>query len=227
VLIQLGLGRGIYSVPEAAALTGISTGRIRRWFLGYKFKALRGERKMPRLLAPEYPIDEVGLHLSFLDLVEVRVVDAFLRFGVGWRELRSAAQVGAELFGTAHPFSTVGFKTDGRRLFADVPKRAGEAALVQVRDRQQVFRQVVGPILIDLDFRGEIAHRWWPLGKQRLVMLDPEFAFGAPVTAQSGVPVRVLAEHAARSSVESTARWFEVSKREVRDAVAFQDRMAA
>jgi hypothetical protein len=31
------LNNGIYTVPEAARLTGVSTGRIRRWLRGYRY----------------------------------------------------------------------------------------------------------------------------------------------------------------------------------------------
>ena len=33
------LNTGIYSVAEAAQLTGVSAGRIRRWLKGYRFKS--------------------------------------------------------------------------------------------------------------------------------------------------------------------------------------------
>jgi hypothetical protein len=42
---------------------------------------------------------------------------------------------------------------------------------------------------VDLDV--EIT-RWWPLGKQRSVVLDPQRSFGAPIASGSGIPTATL-----------------------------------
>src|SRR6266566_1968905 len=51
-----------------------------------------------------------SLALGFLDLMEFRVVDAFLRAGVSWKTLREAARRGSERFRSTPPFCTQRFK---------------------------------------------------------------------------------------------------------------------
>ena len=224
-LIELGLGRGIYSVAEASLLTGVAPRRIRRWFSAQT----SGTRWQggPALLAPDYPLHDMVVQLSFLDLMEIRFVEAFLNFGVSWPELRRTSKAAAELLRTPHPFATYKFKTDGHRIFVRITEDGGDTHLVQLRDRQHVFRSVVEPLLHGLEFDEDIVCRWWPIGRNRLVKVDPAVAFGVPVGAKSQVPTATLAAHALAGSAERTARWFEVDRREVRDAVDFEKRLAA
>lgn len=70
--------------------------------------------------------------------------------------------------------------------------------------------------------------RWWPLGKERTVVLDPVRNFGLPTAATSGVLAQVLTRSLkANKSIEEVARWYEVQPDEVRDVVEFEGRLAA
>src|SRR5882757_7359919 len=110
------IGRGIYTIPEASRLTRVSTGRVRRWVKGYSFRALDSLRTSPPILIGLPPLDGM-MALEFLDLIEIRFVDAFLGAGVSWKALRLAHLKGKKMFGTEHPFSTRKFSTDGRSIF--------------------------------------------------------------------------------------------------------------
>jgi hypothetical protein len=47
------IGRGIYTPAEASRLTGVSTGRVRRWLRGYAFGRDGDRRISPPVLSPE------------------------------------------------------------------------------------------------------------------------------------------------------------------------------
>jgi uncharacterized protein (DUF433 family) len=49
------IGIGLYTVPEAARLTGISVPRIRRWLTGYRYRAGEVEHASGPLWTPEVP----------------------------------------------------------------------------------------------------------------------------------------------------------------------------
>ena len=75
-----------------------------------------------------------------------------------------------------------------------------EAGLLEIVRRQQVFAQIVRPFLKELEFaKGKDLVRWWPLGTQRQVVLDPTRNFGRPIVNRRGVPTEVLAR--------ATAAW--------------------
>lgn len=223
------IGIGIYSVPEAARITGVSAGRIRRWVRGYSFRSGDDVKQSPRLWAPDLqPIDH-SLALSFRDLIEVRFVDFFLSKGVAWKELREASACASELVGSSHPFSTKRFKTDGRKIFATLRTAGRFSHLLQVVDRQFAIFEVLDPLLYaGLEFRHLDVIRWFPLESSRRIMIDPQVAFGQPVVNPEGVPTRALARAVlADGDAELVARSFAVSRLSVQAAVEFEEKLAA
>jgi uncharacterized protein (DUF433 family) len=177
--------------------------------------------------ASQLPPLEGELAIGFLDLIEVRFVDAFLRRGVNWRTVRQAEARGRELFGTTHPFATRNFRTDGRAIFAELGG-AGGGAVLELASDQLLFAQVVSPYLLGLEFDQNAAARWWPLGARKAVVIDPNRSFGQPIVAPEGVPTAILAgAFAADGSQEAVARAYGVSLRSVRHAVEFEQKLAA
>lgn len=220
-------GVGIYSVAEAARLTGVSAARVRRWIRGYTFRS--GEE--PRTSLPVWkgglPVLEGRFALNFLDLLEVRFIDAFLRHGVSWPTLRAAECHARQLLNTDHPFATNRFRTDGRKIFATLAEASGEKTLMELASSQFALRDIVAPYLVGLEFSGDEAIRWWPLGKAKRIVLDPGRSFGQPIVNREGVPTAVLAEaYEVEQSDERVARWYDVEVRSVQDAVAFEAHLA-
>lgn len=222
------IGSGIYAVPEASRLTQVSTWRIRRWLRGYSFRTrteIHTSRPVVQSLVAA--IDD-SLALSFVDLVEVKLVDRLLERGVTWKTRREAARRGSELLGQSHPFSTGRFWTDGRTVLLELAAQEEDAALLDIIRNQYIFKKVLAPFLAQLDFEQDAAIRWWPLGKQRRVVIDPARSFGQPIVSREGVPTLVLAKAVkVERSLESISKWFKVSRSSLRDAVEFEDRLAA
>lgn len=223
------LGVGIYSVPEAARITGVSAPRIRRWVRGYQFYSGDVPHESPPVWKPDLPILDQTIALSFRDLIEVRFVDYFIGKGVTWKLLREAARYAANEVGNSHPFSTKQFRTDGRRIFRDFADSGKPRALLDIVAKQFAFRSIIEPRLYaGLDFQGDHPIRWFPLSRSRRVVVDPGISFGQPTTHPEGVPTRALAgSFRAEKSIERVAQWFQVDKRSVRDAVEYERQLAA
>jgi uncharacterized protein (DUF433 family) len=226
-----GLGLGVYTHREAAMLAGIRPERVARWVRGYRFKGRAGQ---PSASAPIFESDweiqpGAPVTLSFLDLVEMLFVKAFLDEGVSMPTIRKAALEGARLFQVKHPFCVKRFETDGRTIFASIEKEAHDERLVDLARKQAVFKQVIRPLLHKLrfDVKG-FAASWWPRGESFPVVLDPARSFGAPIVAKRGIPTRILAGPVlAGDPVEFVARMYRATVREVESAVAFEQEMAA
>jgi len=221
------IGVGIYSIADAARLAGMHPQRVSRWMKGYRYKHDESEHRSPPIWQNQHEMIEGKLSLGFLDLMEIRFVNAFLDYGVSLQSVRKAVQVAAELLAADHPFCTERFKTDGRSIFMEVQEDTEDSELLDLIQRQFAFEKVLKPYLVGIEYEaGDIA-RWWPMGKSRRVLVDPDRQFGQPVASESNVPTRLLARAAAREGVDATAGWFEVTKREVRDAIEFEERIAA
>lgn len=223
----VGIGQGIYTVTEASRLTGVSAPRIRRWLRGYRTVSTDPTTTRPPVFRPEYGQIDGTLQLSFLDLIEVRVIDGLREMGVPWREIRRAEESAAELLKSRHPFATHSFLTDGREIFTEIREDSSSTQLVRLSERQQMFRAFVRPYLRGIEFDRGTARRWWPLGERRRVVIDPARTFGHPIGVRSGVPTELIARFASSTAPERAAAWYEVELREVRDAIKFERELAA
>jgi len=222
---------GLYSVPEARRLTGISTQRIRRWLFGYSYRGRdKVEHEMHPICVGDAPSVDETVGLSFLDLMEVRMVDAFCSHRVSWKAIREAADAACELYDDRHPFMMKRFMTDGNRIFAEIRgTRKAKDKLYDLNRKHYVFKPVVEKSLFaGIEFENDQAVRWFPEHLRRQVVLDPRRSFGRPIVTRGGVPTEILAKSAeVEGSAELTARWYDIPVAAVRAAVEFEQRLSA
>jgi uncharacterized protein (DUF433 family) len=221
-----GFGVGIYAPEDVGRIVGLSPSRVERWFRGHD---ARGDQLVVHpLIEGDWPAVDGEVTLSFMDMIEARFVKVFLEAGISIHLIRSAAHEGARLFQTRHPFCVKRFETDGVSLFVRVHED-GKERLIDVPHRQEAIVQVMNPLLRQLDYDASgIARRWWPLGKEQPVVLDPERSFGEPIVMKRGVPTRSLAGPVlAGDDPQKVARWFRVDLREVQAAVEFERHLQA
>lgn len=224
------LGIGIYSVGEAALLTHVKMETIRRWLRGYTYTYDGTQQHSPSVWKGQLPVIDGKMALGFRDLMEVRFVNAFREHNVSWKTIRLAAIRAKELFDRDHPFSTKSFKTDGKSIFAEIIEETGEEHLLDLVKSQYAFKQILTPFLYrGLEFdNNDTVVKWWPLGKQRRIVLDPNRSFGRPIVDEFGIPTSTLADaFRVERSYRQVAKWYEISEKSVRNAVEFQDRIAA
>ncbi len=167
------------------------------------------------------------LAVGFKDLMEIRFVRAFLEQGVSWKTMRDAHVAAKAKLGTDHPFCAHKFATDGREILLKQAQESGDTCLINITNDQREFERIVSPFLKELEFDQGVT-RWWPLGRARQIVVDPVRNLGQPTVNRSGVPTRVLALSVkTNGSIDSVAHWFEVAPEEVRDAVEFEQTLAA
>ncbi len=223
------IGLGIYSVPEAGRLTGIKSRTIRRWLRGYSYKVGDELHHSSEVVLADLRQTKEAFALSFRDLIEVRFVQAFRRHGVSWKTLRAASCLGQKMLQTTHPFSTKAFRTDGKKIFAELADGSRDPKLLDLLDNQYVFREILAPHLysgLERSPDDEVL-RWWPMNRTGLVVLDPGRSFGQPIINEEGVSTWVLAKaFEAEESINRVAGWFDVKPASVRAAVTFENRLA-
>lgn len=218
------LGVGIYTIPEAVRLTGVSGASIRRWLWGYQHKSPQGgmTRHEP-LWASQIPVVDEARALGFRDLIELKFVAHFRERGISLQSIRKTIDRATELLDQSYPLSSVRFKSHGGSIFAEV---------LEEHERKLVFDLYTGQLLLSfmwdrlydaLEYSefDELA-RWFPLGKQRRVVVDPKRSFGRPVSLE-GVPTTILASALrTEKTVENVAYWYKVDPDSVRDAVEYE-----
>jgi hypothetical protein len=142
------IGVGLYTLPEASALTGIRAAAISRWAFGYVSRHGGNTVQHPPVWIPQLAEYEKKA-LGFLDLLEARFVAAFKKHGVSLQAIRAASRFARECFDSSHPFACKSFKTDGKSIFAEVIEKEDleDNALIDLVKRQYAFREVIAPSL--------------------------------------------------------------------------------
>ena len=192
----------------------MSAAQLRRWTSDGPMR--RG------LMVNEYRFLDGSNELSFLDLIELRVVDALRRGGISLQAIRFAMEFATRTLGTDRPLASVRFRTDGAEILMELPEDGRLMSLSRRRPGQGVLADIVRQSLRDLDFEDGRAARWRP-SSGKGVVIDPERSFGEPIMEVSGISTRVLFQDFERiNDARRVGAIYEVPPGAVRDAVRYE-----
>ena len=217
----------MYPAAEAGRLVGLSSVRVRRWLKGYEYE-YDSERRHQRPVIRRRGIAETSF-ASFLDLIDLLFAKRFISYGISLQKLRKALDEAAAILHTDH-FARRSFFTDGGNVYLQI-REEGDALLELLSGGQWVIPEVIKELAhqIDFDEATDLARRWYPMGPEGLVVLDPLISFGRPAIIGSGITTGnifdfFLAEDRQQRPV---CRWMALSPPEVSAAVRFEEQFTA
>lgn len=211
----------VYSVREAAHLTGISPTTVREW-----------SRIGPRPL-----VDKAGPGgaLSFLNLVELYVLASIRhQHQVPLERVRQALDYVRRQWGKESPLAKQQFETDGADLF--VRALNNELLINASRHGQVAIEEVMGAYLQRIERASDgFPLRLFPLYRSHadtvdevrqapaLIAVDPALSFGRPVLVQANIPVDVvLSRYRAGDSISELAEDFCLPIPHIEEAIRYQ-----
>jgi uncharacterized protein (DUF433 family) len=223
------LETGIYTLPQAAYLVGATLSQVRVWVEGRN-----GKTAQAPVISNE--VGRIGntVAISFTNLMELRFVAQFNKAGVRLNNIRAIMEEVRDVLNHPHPFSTkTVFKTDGKKIVAQIIGKNGFQAVYDLRSRNYEM-----PIVVLQSLREDViwdpdgdAIAWFPRKKLAPnVIIHPKFAFGKPILRKSGIPTETIAQAVkAERSQKAVANIYEIPVSQVREAVSFEKhlRMAA
>lgn len=220
--IEPQLGKGIYSIPDAAAILNMPMGKVRRWIKKY------WELEFLQDIGERYTWGESREKaFHFLTLIEIIAVDSFREIGVSFPKIKLAHAKLSEILDTRYPFAHAELMTDGKRIFYKLL----DTSLLEVDEKQQLsFEKLVAPYCKKIDFQDKthLAERFWPLGKDHQIVVDPHHSFGQPVIKGTNTTVETIYSMLnAGESPEFVASIYDLNLNAVEDVLSFMKRNAA
>ena len=217
------LGKGVYTIAEAARLTRLRPQRVREWF--------RGRESTSRIFTPVFQSDYPVLHeeyaISFLDLIELNIGGKLREAGISLQKLRLNYHELRKEYGD-HPFCTRQIYVGGKQIFTRGLNEEDSGSVIEAMSKQLYFDKIILPFLkrIHYDETTKRAAKWHIAD---LVVLDPTIRFGKPVIEQTGMSTAVLRNsyYANGEDPGFVAGWFGVEERHVIAAVEFENQLAA
>lgn len=211
------LGQGVYTPREAARLIGTSAQQVLRW--------TRGSGPTEPLWNAHYQfLDADVTEISFLDLIEVRVVAALRRANISLQSIRFAIDFAKKKYGIERPLAFQSFKTDGTEILMEAVEGDGDfISLSKKRPGQKVFKEIILQSLNDLEYEDNFVARWRPKGYADVV-IDPSRHFGDPILDEFGISTNTIYEEFLRfRDLEYLSNIYEVPKSILKTSVKFEN----
>lgn len=219
-----------YRVGDASLYLRVPENTIRAWAFGRSYQSGNGTRQVKPVVDAA---DARQRLLSFVNVLEIHVLDAFRRYHhLDMKRIRAAMEYLEQKFGSRHPLVDHAMETDG----VDVFVRECEDLINASRHGQLGMRVLLDSYLrrIERDDRG-LAIRLYPFARKRgadplpeheltqyprIVVMDPRIAFGRPVIAGTGIPTAEIADRFnAGESIGDLAQDYERAPADIEEAI--------
>ena len=126
--------------------------------------------------------------VPFVGIVEAYVLRSLRELGIPMADIRKAAEIVRQEFDDPYALAQKRIATDGVRIFV----RLADQSIIHARDRQAAIGEVMEGYLryITWDAQGQPRSLRLPqYPDQAVVVIDPDFSWGAPVLAETRVPI--------------------------------------
>ena len=214
----------MYTFGEAAHLAGVSTTTVKNWLFGYR---VRG-REVP----PLFPSGS-GAMVSFLQMIEIMVAGRFRKSASGknvpFTAVRDAYLNAQESSGIEYPFAHMKLEALGGHI-VHLLREGGSLDSFQALDapEQWTLPGLLRETIDQIEYDHELAARWFPIGKNVPIVVDPRLSTGLPVIQGRGVTVQAIRKRFyAGLNIDFIAKDFEMAPHLVETALRYSEKVAA
>ncbi len=171
----------MYTFKEVARLSGLHVNTVRNWFLGYTVE----ERQVSPLLNA---LPDATL-CSFINLVEVMVAARFRKAEhTKYEVVKRTYENAQELYSLDYPFaSDLRLKAIGGHIVHMIKEQGSQQAVDT--PEQFTLPGLVVETMEQLEFELELASKWYPVGKNIPIVVDPYISSGVPIIEGRGITV--------------------------------------
>jgi uncharacterized protein (DUF433 family) len=214
---KLELGVGIYPVSEIARILRLPNYKIHRWIDTYWDGEL-GKEFEERYSWKTNKSKAVGFHT----LIEFYIMMSLSEAGVKTRSILNAHKELSGIYNSPFPFALKevvnGLKTDGSKIFFKA-----KDDIVTLDGSKQLNLNFLKLFFKKLDFDlNNVASKYWPLGKEKKIVVDPKRKFGHPLINGSNIyPETIYNLYKGDESIEYIAHLYNLSEKEIKDAIEY------
>ena len=211
------LGLGIYTATEIAQILRVPYRKVYTWMHKYWDGKLGAEYET------KYSWQIEGTRaVSFHTLIEFYVMMKFSESGVKPKQVLQAHSELSKMFKTPFPFAKKevldSISTDSKNIYFNL-----EGVSMTLNGTKQFNLDIIKLFFINLDFGADdLASRYWPLGKDKTIVVDPQRKFGSPVFKDQNIyPETFYGMFKAGEAIDFIAHLYEVPKQMVKDAIEY------
>lgn len=211
------ISKGIYTPSEVAHILQVPKYKVQRWIAKY------WDGRLAEKSPSSYSWKQDGSKaINFHTLIELYVLLQFDDVGVKMPQILHAHQELSNWYDTIFPFAHKDILdsifTDGKQIFFRQKDN-----LITLDGSRQLNLDFIQVFFKKLEFdNNNLAMRFWPLGKEKSILIDPERKFGHPVIANKNIyPETIYKHHLADDPAIYIAHVYGVTEKQVEDAINF------
>lgn len=207
------IGQGIYTAADASRILKMPYSRTKYWFSYYAKQRFAAKNHVYHFQIKD------SVAVNFLALIEMYVFFTLKEQGIKTRTIVKAHETMAVYLQTPYPFAMEDLFIDNSRLlFGD------EHQLITADERlQTVIVQILRPFIRKIEFsNNKLAKKFYPLGKENSVVVNPEHQFGQPIIDGTNILTEtIFMLSKGGDSNEFIAKLYNISVKNVEDAIRF------
>jgi uncharacterized protein (DUF433 family) len=216
------LGSGIYTVSDISRLLKLPHAKVRRYLNEYW-----DERLGKKLFNETYSwsVDNKVKAVNFYTLIELHVCFHLKEMGVPTRNILKSREAIAKDLNLIYPFASAKLLAFGDKIWY----KFKDSIVNADGSRQSDFLEFIEDFASKIEFNSQkIAERFWPDGKSSDVVVDPHHQFGQPVLVGTNINAEVIySMYESGEPVEAISILYDLTQKQINDAVAFYKKSAA
>lgn len=168
--------------------------------------------------------EEKNIAINFYSLIEFYTFFQLRELGVTASEIKQAHTILAKDLNVKYPFALSGIKTDGKRVWYETLE-----TLIKIDGkRQYAIKEFIIDFLHKIEFGdNNLAQRFYPLEKSKLVVVDPKHQFGQPTIYGRNITVSTIKKmYDGGESINDIAKLYDLNDSYVEHALEYFKRTA-
>ena len=210
------LEREVYEAGEAARLLGLPVRTLRNWLNGYTGRG--------KSYSPVIRVEPTGSDiLTWGEFIEAGYLNEYRRVHkVSLPEIRTFIDKWRADLGVPHPLAhKKPYAGPGPGLVEHGEQTDGEPVMWRHRDGQLLMTTWAERFVDKVEFGPTVARRYFPVGKDHPVIIDPQRSFGVPTV--DGIRTEVVYEmFLAGDPVDEIAYGYDLDRNLVEAAIRFE-----
>ncbi len=217
---NIALGNGIYTVPDLALILQLPQPKVRRWLTDFYDQRLANNKERY-----SWGIGK-GRATNFLTLIEFYIFYLLREQKIGANKILEAHKNMSRELKTPYPFASSKLLINKKDILYEV---ITDTWVYADNSNQIIIHTLIENFFNKIDFSDNaLAERFWPLGKEHTIVVDPHHQFGQPVI--DGTNINAASIYSMYQSGEPPATigiLYDLTDEQINDAIAFCKRKAA
>ena len=207
------LGVGLYTIPDVAKILRLDKTFVRRWLHEYWGNKFNNKSLSSWGTGRDKAI-------PFFTLIEFYVFYQLRRQGLSAQNIAKSHEIIGQELDTPFPFANSIILHDDKKIFYTID---GDSIINADRSKQINFKSIIEQFCRKIDFdKDQLALRYWPLGKEKNIVVDPHHQLGQPTIKNTNILAETLySMYTSGEKISFISSLYEVSESDVKASIEF------